>query len=102
MDISQNYKHLKQSNYLVAQKNNREKVPSIEVVEVVLVQCNLVDNQYQQKSEVLYTFAPNKSFAYLLNVELSYLVFQKTFNTEFDVVVIKFTDQNGRPLEIED
>ena len=102
MDISQNYKHLKQSNYLVAQKSNREKVPSIEVAEVVLVQCNLVDNQYQQKSEVLYTFAPNKSYAYLLNVELSYLVFQKTFNTEFDVVVIKFTDQNGRLLEIED
>ena len=39
---------------------------------------------------------------YLLNVELSYLVFLKTFYTEFDVVVIKFTDQNGRPLEIED
>ena len=65
----------KQWNYLVAQKNNGEKVPSLEVVEVVLVQCNLVDNQYQQKSEVLYTFAPNKSYAYLLNVELSYLVF---------------------------
>ena len=29
-------------------------------------QCNLVDNQYQQKSEVLYTFTPNKSYAFLL------------------------------------
>ena len=37
---------------------------SLEVVEVVLVQCNLVDNQYQQTSEVLYTFMPNKSYAY--------------------------------------
>ena len=27
---------------------NDENVPSLEVVEVVLVQCNLVDNQYQQ------------------------------------------------------
>ena len=44
-----------------------EKVPSFEVLEVVLVQCNLVDNQYQ-KSKVLYTFTPNKSYAYLLNV----------------------------------
>ena len=35
---------------------NGENVPSLEVVEVVLVQCNLIDNQYQQKSEVLYTF----------------------------------------------
>ena len=48
------------------------------VAEVVLVQCNLVDNQYQQTSEVLYTFMPNKSYAYLLNVELSNLVLLKT------------------------
>ena len=52
---------------------NGDKTPSLEVVEVVLVQCNLVDNQYQQKSEVLYTFTPNKSYAYLLNVEPSNL-----------------------------
>ena len=43
-----------------------ENVPSF-VVKVVLVQRNLVDNQYQQKSEVLYTFTLNKSDAYLLN-----------------------------------
>ena len=57
---------------------NREKVPSLEAVEVVLVQCNnLVDNQYQRKSEELYAFAPNKSYAYLLNAEPSNLVFLK-------------------------
>ena len=39
---------------------NGENVPSLQAVELVLVQCNLVDNQYQEKSEVLYTFAPNK------------------------------------------
>ena len=43
----------------------------VEVVEVVLVQCNLLDNQYQQKSEVSYTFNPNKSYVYLLIVEPS-------------------------------
>ena len=43
-------------------------MPSLEVVEIVLVQCNLVDNQYQQKSKVLYTFTSNKSYAHLLNV----------------------------------
>ena len=42
---------------LIAQTKNWEKVPSLKVVEVVLV----LDNQYQQKSEVLYTFTPNKS-----------------------------------------
>ena len=52
-----------------------KNVPSLEVVEIVLVQCNLVNNQYQQKSEVLYTFMPNKSYAYLLNLEPRKLVF---------------------------
>ena len=75
---------------------------SLDVVEVVLVQCNLVDNQYQQKSEVLYTFTSNKSDGYLLNVEPSNLVFLKTYNTEFDEIMITFSDQNGRPLEIKD
>ena len=50
---------------------------------VVLVQCNLADNQHQQKSEVLYTFIPNKSYAYLLNVEPSNLVFLETFRHWF-------------------
>ena len=80
---------------------NDENVPSLKVVEVVLIQCNLVENLYQQKAEVLYIFTPNKSYAYLLNVEPSNLVFLKTYNTAFDKIIIKFTDQNGRPLEIE-
>ena len=36
---------------LIKKTQNGQNVPSLEVVEVVLVQCNLVDNQYQQKSE---------------------------------------------------
>ena len=61
MDVSQNYKRLKQWNYLVTKKlidktKNGENAQSLEVVQVVLVKCNLVDNQYQQKSEVLYTY----------------------------------------------
>ena len=40
---------------------NGENVPTLEMVAAVLVQCNLADNQYQQKSEILYTFTPNKS-----------------------------------------
>ena len=50
-----------------------------------------MNNQYQQKSEVLYTLAPNKSYAYY-----------KTYNTDFDKIILTFVDQNGRPLEIED
>ena len=81
---------------------NGENTPRFAVVEVVLVQCNLVDNQYPQKPEVLYTFASYKFYAYLLNVEPSNLVFLKTYDTDFDEIIITFTDQNSRPLEIED
>ena len=83
---------------LIDKTKDRENVPSLEVVEVVLVQCNLADNQ----SEVLYTFTLNKSYAYLLNVESSNVVFLKTYDTECDEPIIKFADQNCTPLEIED
>ena len=69
-----------------------ENVTRLEVGEVVLAQCNLVDNQYQQKCKVLYTFTTSKSYAYLPNVEPSNLVFLKTYNTKFDETVITFTD----------
>ena len=68
---------------------------SLEVFEVV-------DSQYQQKSEVSNTFTPNKSYAYLSNVEPSNLVFLKISNTGFEEIIIIFTDQNGRLVEIED
>ena len=77
-------------------------MPSIEVVEVDLVQCNLADNQYKQKSRVLYTFRVNKSYASFLNVTSSNLVFWKTYNTDLDGIIITFTDQNERLSEIED
>ena len=51
---------------------------------------------------MLYTFTPNKFYAYLLNVEPNNLVFLKTYNTEFDEIIIIFTDENGRLSEIED
>ena len=70
--------------------------------EVVLVQCNLVHNQYQQKSGLLYTFMLNKSFGYLLNVETNNVVFLKSFSTEFDNITITFTVQNSGLLETEE
>ena len=66
-----------------------------------MLQFNLVGYQYQQKTEVLYTFTPNKSYVNFLNVEPSNLVFLKTYYTEFDGIIITFTGQNGRLLEIE-
>ena len=46
----------------VDQDKDGENVPKLESVEVVLVHCNLVNNNYQQASKVLFTFVPNKQF----------------------------------------
>ena len=56
---------------LIDKAKDGENVPSLEIVEVVLVWCDLVNNQYQQKFQALYTFTPNKLYDYLLNVTLS-------------------------------
>ena len=56
---------------LINKTKNGKNVPIFEVVKVVLVQCYLVDSQYQQKVEVLKAFMHNKSRAYPLNVETS-------------------------------
>ena len=79
-----------------------ENVSSLEEVEVVLVQYNLVGNQYQQESKMLYTFTPNKSYTYLLNVKPSNLVFLKTCNLESGDIIITYADQNSKLLKIED
>ena len=41
---------------------NSENVPKLESIEVVLVHCNLVKNDYQHSSKVLFSFVPNKPF----------------------------------------
>ena len=74
----------------------------LETVEVVLVHCNLVNNNYQQASKVLFTFVPNKQFGQLLSVETKSLTMLKAINAEFQFIELWFTDQNNRPLEIED
>ena len=68
------------------------------------MQYNLVYNQYQQKSEVHFHALKILClfYAYFLNVEPSNLVFLKTYNTDFDKIIMRFMDQNGRPFEIED
>ena len=44
----------------ITKDKNGENVPHLEITEVVLVHCDIVNNDYQQDSRVLYTFAPNK------------------------------------------
>ena len=86
----------------ITKDTNGENVPHLEIVELVLVHCNLVNNDYQQDSRILYTFVPNKTFGSLLEISPTNQVFLKTFNSEFQEVKIWFTDQTSKPLELED
>ena len=76
--------------------------PHLEIKEVVLVNCNIVNNDYQQDSRVLYTFVPNKPFRSLLEISPTNYIFLKKFNSEYDKIKVSFTDQNSQPLRMED
>ena len=63
---------------------NGENVPYLEITEVVLVHFNIVNNDYQHDSRVLYTFVPNKPFGSLLEISPTNHIFLKTFNSEYN------------------
>ena len=76
-----------------------ENMPHLEITEVVLINCIIVNNNYQQDSRVLFTFVPNKSFGLLLHISSKNFIL-KTFNSGFSKIEVLFTDQNSKPLEI--
>ena len=95
-------KLLRSTKNKITKEKNGENVLLLEITEVVLVRCNIVNNDYQQDSRVLYTFVPNKPFGSLLEISPTNHIFLKTFNSEYDEIKVWFTDQNSQPLEIED
>ena len=67
----------------ITKDENGENVRVLEITEVILVHCNIVNNNCQQDSRVLYTFVLNKSFGQLLDISSKNFIFLKTFNSEF-------------------
>ena len=79
----------------INKNKNDENVPNLEITEVVFVHCNIVNNDYQQDSRVLYTFVPHKLFGELLDISPKNFVSLKILIQNFHV----FTDQNSKPLQ---
>ena len=79
-----------------------ENVPKLEPAENALVHCNIVKNDYQHTSKVLFTFVPNKQLGQLVNISTYSLTMMNTLNTEFSSVEVWFRDQASKALEIED
>ena len=77
-------------------------MPKLESAEAVLLHCNLLNNNYQQASKVLFTFVSKKQFGQFINILPHSLTMLNITNTEFSFVEVWFTDQNCKQLEIED
>ena len=99
---SETIKILRSTKKEIDKDKNGENLPKLESVEVVLIHCNLVKNDYQHTSEVLFTFVPDKEFGQLINIYLHAFTMMNTVNTEFSSVEVWFTDQASKALEIED
>ena len=64
-------------------EKNDENVPHLEIVELVLIHCNIVNNNYQQNSRILHTFVPNKRFGSLLEISPTNHIFLKNLILSF-------------------
>ena len=86
----------------INENKNGQNMSHLEITEVILVHCNIFNNDYHQDSRVLHTFIPNKLFDQLLDISPENFIFLKTLHSEFSYIDVCFTDQNSKPLEIED
>ena len=69
--------------------------------EVVLVQCNIANNNYQHNSRVLYTFICNKLFGLMLDISRKKIIFFKLFDSEFHILKVgRSRRENKHPLVI--
>ena len=59
----------------IAQDKNGENIPNLKITQVVLVHCNIVNNDYKQDSRALCTFIPNKLFGQLLDISRKIFTF---------------------------
>ena len=87
-------KLLRSTRSKITKDKNGKNLPHLEITEVVLVHCNIVNIDYQQNSRVLYLFVPNKSFGQLLDISPKNITFLKTFNSEFSYIEVWFAHQN--------
>ena len=86
----------------VAKDKDGENVPKLDPIEIVWVHCNLVKNDYQHTSKVLFTFVSNKQFGQLINISPHSLIKMNTVNTEFSSVEVWFIDQASKAREIKE
>ena len=78
----------------ITKDENGENVPNLKITELVLIHCNIVNNDYKQNLKVLHTFVSNESFGQLLDISPKKIIFLKTFDSELPYIEVWFTNQN--------
>ena len=86
----------------ITKDKNVQNVSYLDITEVLLIHCHVVNNSCQQNSWVLYTFVSNKLFGQLLGILLENFIFSRTFDLEFSTVEVWLPDWNSNSLEKED
>ena len=86
----------------ITEDKNGQNVLHLETTEIVLVHRDIVNNNDQEYSRVLYIFVPNEPFGNLLGISLTNHIFLKTFYSEYSKTIVWLTDQNSILLQIED
>ena len=90
---------LETSKSKITKNQNGESVPYLEITEVVLMHSYVVNNNYQQNSK---KWIHKKSSGQLLDTCPKYFILLKTFDSEFSYIEVWFTDQNSKPIAMED
>ena len=81
-------KLLESTKSKIDEDKNGENVPHLQITDIILIHCNIVNKDYQPDSRVLYTFVLNKS---LLDISPKIFTFLKTFNSECSYIEVWFT-----------
>ena len=76
------------NKYEITKYKNSGNMSNLQITGLVLVHCNIVNNDYQQDSRVLFTFIPDKLFVDLQDVSPKNFVFLKTFNSECSYIEV--------------
>ena len=90
---SETMKLLGSTKNKITKGKSGENVPHFEITEVVLVHCNMFNNDYQQDSRVLYTFVLNKPFGALLDISPTNHIFLQRINSENNEIEVWFVDK---------
>ena len=89
-------KLLRSNKIKITDDKNCENASHLEITEVVLIHCNIVNKDFQQDLRVLETLVFNKSPRQLLDISSKKFIFLKIFDSEFSDVKVWFIDQNSK------